>query len=354
MGRRAAVRDFPPPGTLVDIGGRRIQIDCRGSGSPTVVLVSGLNLIGPLAWSAVHDSLAQTTRTCAYSRAGIMWSDPTPAGVTAKGVADDLHATLARAGEATPFVMVGHSLGGPYIMTYTKHYGDGVAGVVMVDASHPEQGGRMKAVMPPDAKSPSLWPFRIMAALPWTGVPRFMSSMQPPRSNQDSASARAGVAYSPQSMSGALKEMMAFDTILAEAGAFRQLGDRPLFVLTAEKPGDSADLAEWGITAEKAAEVAQLWKTMQEEVASWSTRSQHQLVNDADHSGILFDQSDVVIAAVRSVVGTYGARGHAALTMHVTPLSGHADAPRGLCSCPLLSRTFAFRPVETTAPPVTP
>src|SRR5689334_21560647 len=55
VGRRRAARDFPPPGKLVDIGGRKIQLDCRGAGSPTVVFESGLDLYGSLSWSLVHD-----------------------------------------------------------------------------------------------------------------------------------------------------------------------------------------------------------------------------------------------------------------------------------------------------------
>src|ERR1039457_1199458 len=73
MARNRAARDFPPLGKLVDIGGRPIQLDCRGSGSPTVVFESGLDMMGSLSWSAVHDEIAKTTRACAYSRAGIMW-----------------------------------------------------------------------------------------------------------------------------------------------------------------------------------------------------------------------------------------------------------------------------------------
>jgi pimeloyl-ACP methyl ester carboxylesterase len=111
--RRRAMRDFPVPGQLVDVGGgRRIQIDCRGSGTPTVVLESGLDASGSLAWAAVHDSLARSTRVCAYSRAGIMWSDPSEEPFNSTAVATDLHRTLGAAGARAPFVMVGHSLGG--------------------------------------------------------------------------------------------------------------------------------------------------------------------------------------------------------------------------------------------------
>src|SRR5215213_7765967 len=76
--RGRTARGYPAPGRLVDIRGRRLQLDCRGRGSPTVVLEAGLDHLGSLSWAAVHDSIARTTRVCAYSRAGIMWSDPSP------------------------------------------------------------------------------------------------------------------------------------------------------------------------------------------------------------------------------------------------------------------------------------
>src|SRR5262249_44679057 len=73
--RQRAVRDFPAPGSLVDIGSRRIQIDCRGTGSPTVVFESGLDIYGSLSSTKVQGEVAKFTRACAYSRAGIVWSD---------------------------------------------------------------------------------------------------------------------------------------------------------------------------------------------------------------------------------------------------------------------------------------
>src|SRR5262249_23491833 len=75
IGRYRTARDFPPPGKLADIGGRRVQLDCRGTGTPAVVFEAGLDTMGSLSWSAVHDAVAGITRACTYSRAGIMWSD---------------------------------------------------------------------------------------------------------------------------------------------------------------------------------------------------------------------------------------------------------------------------------------
>ena len=50
IARNRATGDYPPPGKLVDVGGRKMHIDCRGSGSPTVVLEAGLSTGGSVDW----------------------------------------------------------------------------------------------------------------------------------------------------------------------------------------------------------------------------------------------------------------------------------------------------------------
>jgi len=134
--RKRVLQDSPVRGRLVDIGGgRRLQLDCRGVGSPTVVLESGLDFYGSLSWMAVHDSIAVTTRVCAYARPGLMWSDPASGPLDLRARARDLHAALIAADESAPWVMIAHSLGGPYITIFTNSYRSEVAGLVFVDTS---------------------------------------------------------------------------------------------------------------------------------------------------------------------------------------------------------------------------
>lgn len=299
VGRRGAAKDFPAPGKLVDIGGRRIQLDCRGSGSPTVVFEAGLDLGGSMSWYGVHDSIAKTTRACAYSRAGIMWSDPVPGPQSGKGIAHDLHAALDKGGEHPPYVLVGHSLGGPYTMIFTKYFGGEVAGLVFVDASHPDQVARRKDLTPwtLGAATKSL---RLPARLSRLGLVRKFSAADsaPP---EPAYAVRATAAYTSTSLAANLKEVDAFNATLAEAGTFRQLGDRPLFVLTAGKPVAEADRVSMKMTEAQAAEWDARWVQMHNEEASWSSRSQHQLVPDSGHY-IQFEKPAVVISAVRAVV----------------------------------------------------
>ena len=299
--RRHAAQAFPPPGKLVDIGGRRIQLDCRGTGSPTVIFESGLDMSGSLSWSAVHDEIAKTTRACAYSRAGIMWSDAHDAPQNGKSIAEDLHATLKKAGEKGPFVLVGHSLGGPYIMIYTKYFGAEVAGLVFVDASHPDQVRRFDAVA--KISEPKLMQIRdkMGALLNWTGVVRVVADTYEKMPNLPDSVDLAVKAYTATSLGPMIKESEAFEQTLAEAGTFRQLGNRPLFVLTSTAPFPEKAIADLNITAEQAKQHQEIWKQMHEEQATWSSQSQHKLVPDAGHY-IQFDRPDIVIEAVLSVV----------------------------------------------------
>ena len=58
---------------------------------------------------------------------------------TASPLPRDLHTLLAAAGETGPYVLVGHSTGGTYAMTYAARYPEQVAGMVLLDSSSPDQ-----------------------------------------------------------------------------------------------------------------------------------------------------------------------------------------------------------------------
>ena len=90
-------------------------------------------------WSRITEPVARTTRVCAYDRAGQGWSDDVDAPQDGEEIAEDLHTLLERAGETSPFVLVGHSAGGVYSMIYADRYPDEVAGMVLLDSMTPYQ-----------------------------------------------------------------------------------------------------------------------------------------------------------------------------------------------------------------------
>ena len=131
---------------LVDIGGgRKMYLDCRGTGSPAVVLVAGLRgsaedwNIAAKPGPIVFPEVAKFTRVCAYDRPGTpvgekpSRSDPVPQPTSAASGVADLHALLSAAGETGPYVLVAHSYGGLIGRLYASTYPDQIAGLVLVD-----------------------------------------------------------------------------------------------------------------------------------------------------------------------------------------------------------------------------
>ncbi len=135
---RAVAPSYDPPGAMYDVGGHRLHLDCHGHGSPTVVLDNGLGEI-TTSWARIAGPLSSTTRVCAYDRAGQGWSDETDSPRDGIESAEELHALLDVAGEQGPFVIAGHSIGGPYALTFAARYPDQVAGLVLLDSTSPEQ-----------------------------------------------------------------------------------------------------------------------------------------------------------------------------------------------------------------------
>jgi len=302
--RSHARKAYPMRGQLVDIGGRKMHIDCRGSGTPTVIFEAGLDSNGSLAWDSIHDTIAKQSRACAYDRAGVMWSDPTPGKQDAEKVADDLHAMLTGAQIDGPIVLVGHSLGGPYIMTYVRKYGEQVKGLVFVDTSHPDQLFRNTPKMMEMSKKQDdslFWP-TLMSKTSWTGALRAITSFteKEPRPGVAARTQAMGDAYMPQTLEGSMKEAASLSEILAQGGKLRDLGDRPLVVLTQQKPV-AKEFATMGMSAKDADDFLKQWKILQAEEASWSTRSRQIVVGDSGHY-VQHERPDLVIGAIEEVL----------------------------------------------------
>lgn len=132
-------------GTVGIGGGRDLYLECQGTGSPTVVLVSGLGDSAEV-WNTrldeagpetptVYDDVADLTRVCAYDRPGTGGSRSTEVDqpTSAQTSADDLHKLLTASGEKGPFVLAGHSYGGPIIRLFASDHPDDIAGLVLVD-----------------------------------------------------------------------------------------------------------------------------------------------------------------------------------------------------------------------------
>lgn len=123
---------IPPPGRLIDIGGRRLHVDVRGKGRPVVVLEAGI-AASSLSWCLVQDRIAAFTTAIAYDRAGFGWSDPPSHHCTAGDSARDLWLLLDRLGIDGSLILAGHSFGALIARVFEQTWPGRVAGLILVD-----------------------------------------------------------------------------------------------------------------------------------------------------------------------------------------------------------------------------
>lgn len=126
---------YPAPGALIDIGGRRLHILCKGKTvGPTIVMETGAGDGSYRFWN-IQDKIADFARVCVYDRAGLGWSDPAAEGRSLQQRANDLHALLDKASVAPPYILVAHSMGGLIVRLFTRDHQNEVAGLVFIDVS---------------------------------------------------------------------------------------------------------------------------------------------------------------------------------------------------------------------------
>ena len=287
-------RNFPPPGRMVEVDGTSLHLNCSGQGRPTVILESGSGSPS-FVWTPVQDEIAQVTRVCSYDRAGFGWSERRRGPRDPVRVADELHVLLRNASVEPPYVMVGHSFGGPRIMIFADRFPDEVAGFVFVDATDPELMERL----PPDlaALAEGFGPLSksLYRALAATGVMRALT----PRASRSLPRKVGGMAraFGPTSVTGALREMEWSEETTRLAGDLGPVGDLPIIVLSAEPTIPESD----EMTPAVIGQLRDLRFALQGELAALSSNSDHRIIYSAGHF-IQFDEPGAVVTAVSDVV----------------------------------------------------
>jgi pimeloyl-ACP methyl ester carboxylesterase len=130
-----------PLGRMVDLGGRRLHLNCTGSGSPAVIIENGGGSFS-VEWALVQPEIAKQTRICTYDRAGYAWSDRGPVDDGIEQIVSYLNLLLRTARINPPYILVGHSLGCLYARAYQRRYPEQVVGLVFVDGT-PDEDIRM-------------------------------------------------------------------------------------------------------------------------------------------------------------------------------------------------------------------
>jgi pimeloyl-ACP methyl ester carboxylesterase len=319
-------RRFPQRGKSVDAGLVKLNLDCSGEGSPTVILEadSGIPAIG---WSKVQPEVARFTRVCSYDRAGYGWSEPGPDPRTSLQMAHELKALLDAAGEKGPYVLAGNVFGGFNVRVFTGLYPADVVGIVLVDADHEDEEERFASLLPPAQQAElkaqdkasqerherrvrflapiltHLGILRLGLAAGWSAAP-----VLPPHLPADLVGEFLYLERQTKAIEAEAAEEGAFSLSAAQVRAAGKLGDRPLIVLTAGRDDDMGPDNTDGQDDDDPADgppfqtaERKLWiEVLQVEEAHLSTRGRQIVLPDSGPM-IPFQRPDAVISAIHEV-----------------------------------------------------
>jgi pimeloyl-ACP methyl ester carboxylesterase len=281
-GAGAQLRWDQPPGVMVNLGTHRLHLYCLGTNEPTAIIDVGLGATS-LEWLRVLDSAQVHQRTCVYDRAGYAWSDPGPQPRTSVRIANELATLLERSATPGPYVLVGHSFGGLNMQMFAKLYPQRVAGLVLVDASHPQQAERF-----------SLPPLNLNTA-PATrnGLPVFSDRQAPVQLPQALRDLTMLFMLMPKSKNVIGDEYVNMRQSAAQVATEPFPPQLPLLVLTRGRHGAPA--------TPQAVQIETVWLGLQTELAGQSAYAAHLLASNSGHH-IHLDQPRLVADAIALIV----------------------------------------------------
>lgn len=143
----AACRTPVQTSGTASVGGNHIAYYETGQGSPSVVFESGLG-DGKDTWASVLPEIAKTNRVFAYDRPGYGASQKTDVPRDPCSIATEERELLQASGLPPPYILVGHSAGGLYQYVFAKLFPQDVAGVVLLDPTHPDHWATMQTEAP--------------------------------------------------------------------------------------------------------------------------------------------------------------------------------------------------------------
>jgi pimeloyl-ACP methyl ester carboxylesterase len=291
-----------PTGQMYDIGGFSLHLDCRGeaSGKPTLIIESGAGTPA-LSYHWLMEKLQTDLRICSYDRSGLGYSELGGTPRDPDTVSHELHALLAAADIPPPYLLAGHSLGGPYIRVFEDNYPNEVAGLIFIDSSHPDQIERLKMG---EFKPPAI--LKTLPTLADLGlvqlILKFTGPAMIPEGLPESVVVRQlAQLNNGKTFRGALSEMKAINVISQRARETDGIGARPVLVFTAGEQGDPEAMREMGIDPDL---MAVEWLAMQKELAALSTNGRQITIEEGNHMTLfsIEKNADILVAEIRKIL----------------------------------------------------
>jgi pimeloyl-ACP methyl ester carboxylesterase len=300
--RQSGTSADAPLGRYYEMEGRRLLLHRSGSGSPAVVFLAGGGAVG-LDYFNVQQRAAELTTSVIYDRAGTGWSDAVELPRASAQVIDELRALLRLAEVPTPYVLVGHSLGGLYARHYAQRYPGEVSGLVLLDPAHedynaymPKQLVEQWAAFDPDEALPDELPeelvrhYRALFAAEMGEWPAEIREILIERH------------VSPDWLRAGLEEAKNVDQLYDEVRNAGPMPDLPLIILTSMGIDSFKEAVSQGTSESLLHEEIEGKRRLYTAWADSIMRGENRLIEDAGHVTLHYRRPDAVVQAIRDIL----------------------------------------------------
>ncbi len=288
-----------PPGKLVDVNGTNLHIRAEGKKNdlPTLILEAGAGSnTDMLHWIA--EGLKKNMRVIRYDREGKWFSESTKDSITPEFYANQLHQLLEKSGEKPPYILAGHSMGGPYNRIFRDLYPNEVKGMVFIDSSHPEQWNRLaqKELFSEN----QILLVKTIATLSDMGIVGAYNKLFESEPANDGLPKDCHIrahnltAYSGKVFRRYIKENDINDKVLLRAGQTKNLDSLPVLVFTATEQYKESQKEKYRNQGIDPDEQIEIWFEMQKELKELSTNGK-QFVIESNHGSIITEKENAEI-----------------------------------------------------------
>ncbi len=282
----------PAPGDMVDVNGSKMHVYAEGQGETTYVILSGGGIGAPvLEYQPLWSRFAEHGRVAVVEYLGYGWSEDTDAPRTSENIVEEIRTALRGADVNPPYVLVAHSIGGIYAMTYAQLYEDELDAIIALDTTLPR--GIIQAKKDGQTVQESLPQFGTVSLLREAGILRAMLWLNPllisgaPQGvYSEEESRKIAMVTSWNYASHALiNEMQMLDRNMSDLIDVEFPQTLPVLMIQANPPGEQSDTYEWFLS-----ERERLTQTLD-----------HGKVVElpAGHSGIYWRLSDDIVRETR-------------------------------------------------------
>lgn len=307
---RLIATDVPPPGDMIDVGGYKLHIHCVEPESPnpslpTVIIEAGAGTPSP-TYHWLQQGIAETTKVCVYDRAGLAWSEESNLPRDSDAVVRALNSLLTKANIKRPFVFAGHSIAGLYMRYYVEQYPDDVAGMVLLDPSHPEQNKKFGVGDEHLAEQNSMVEQQVsmMKLLINLGVtevynPAVASAPDTAKLPEKAQHQMAYVVSLKRYYDTIPKELSDFEPAAKQAAGNTSLGNIPIVVISA------TEAIPEGVMPDYFPEDFQtIFLNLHKEIVALSTNGRHVQIDTANHMSLVANKEQVAktLPYIREVI----------------------------------------------------